>query len=124
MIVNNWQIIMFAFASLYGQGACLYFMIYYVLTMIVITVVVAFILEAFLFRMQITSRRKLQKEHKRDIQQTSTFMNYELLRTITGNVVNSSNTIQMQNTNRAEASPDDSGVFNLHSLVMCNAFQM
>ncbi|KAI0215901.1 hypothetical protein LSAT2_032036 [Lamellibrachia satsuma] len=51
-VVNNWYIIMEGYACVSSPWSRLYFMIFYILTMIVMTVVVAFILEAFLFRIQ------------------------------------------------------------------------
>ena len=52
-VVNNWFVIMEGFAIATGRDAArLFFMIFYVFTMIVMTIIVAFILEAFLFRIQ------------------------------------------------------------------------
>lgn len=52
MVVNNWFILMEGFAYVTTEGSRLYFMSFYIMTMIFITIVVAFILEAFLFRIQ------------------------------------------------------------------------
>lgn len=52
MVVNNWFILMEGYAHVTTEGSRLYFMSFYIMTMIFITIVVAFILEAFLFRIQ------------------------------------------------------------------------
>lgn len=52
MVVNNWFILMDGYAFMTSEGSRLYFMSFYIITMIFITIVVAFILEAFLFRIQ------------------------------------------------------------------------
>jgi two pore calcium channel protein 1 len=50
--VNNWFIIMEGHAIVVGDSSRVFFMTFYVFTMIVMTIIVAFILEAFLFRIQ------------------------------------------------------------------------
>ncbi|GFV56389.1 two pore calcium channel protein 1 [Trichonephila clavipes] len=52
MVVNNWFIIMNGYASVATGWTRLYFMSFYIVTMVVINIVVAFVLEAFLFRIQ------------------------------------------------------------------------
>ncbi|GFU29882.1 two pore calcium channel protein 1 [Nephila pilipes] len=52
MVVNNWFIIMNGYASVATEWSRLYFMSFYIVTMVVINIVVAFVLEAFLFRIQ------------------------------------------------------------------------
>lgn len=51
-VVNNWFIVMDAFASVANPYSRIYFMMFYLLTMIVLTIVVASVLEAFRFRIQ------------------------------------------------------------------------
>uniref|UniRef100_UPI00358DF891 two pore channel protein 1 n=1 Tax=Myxine glutinosa TaxID=7769 RepID=UPI00358DF891 len=50
-VVNNWYITMEGVVSQTSRWSRLYFMIFYLVTMVVLTIIVAFILEAFLFRM-------------------------------------------------------------------------
>ncbi|XP_054718016.1 two pore channel protein 1-like [Uloborus diversus] len=52
MVVNNWFIIMNGYACVATEWSRIYFMSFYVVTMVVINIVVAFVLEAFLFRIQ------------------------------------------------------------------------
>ncbi|GIX76970.1 two pore calcium channel protein 1 [Caerostris darwini] len=52
MVVNNWFIIMNGYASVATEWSRLFFMSFYIVTMVVINIVVAFVLEAFLFRIQ------------------------------------------------------------------------
>lgn len=51
-VVNNWFIIMDAFASVAGPWSRIFFMLFYLFTMVVLTIVVASVLEAFRFRIQ------------------------------------------------------------------------
>ncbi len=52
-VVNNWYVIMEGYAiATEKDWSRIFFMSFYVFTMIVITIIVAFILEAFLFRIQ------------------------------------------------------------------------
>ena len=52
-VVNNWFVIMEGFALTTETDASrIFFMAFYLFTMIVMTIIVAFILEAFLFRIQ------------------------------------------------------------------------
>ncbi|KAG1714271.1 Two pore calcium channel protein 1 [Nymphon striatum] len=51
-VVNNWFIIMNGFAAVSSEWSRIYFMIFYIVTMVVLQIIVAFILEAFLFRIQ------------------------------------------------------------------------
>jgi two pore calcium channel protein 1 len=52
--VNNWYVIMegYALTTKGGDWSRIFFMSFYVFSMVVVTIVVAFILEAFLFRIQ------------------------------------------------------------------------
>ncbi|XP_071849102.1 two pore calcium channel protein 1-like isoform X2 [Apostichopus japonicus] len=49
---NNWHVIMNAIAMTVSEWSILYFIIFYLSSMVVVTVTVAYVLEAFLFRMQ------------------------------------------------------------------------
>ncbi|XP_060806616.1 two pore calcium channel protein 1 isoform X3 [Amyelois transitella] len=63
-VVNNWFILMNAFATVAGQFSRIYFMVFYLFTMVVLTIVVASVLEAFRFRIQYkrsTSKRDEEK---------------------------------------------------------------
>lgn len=51
-VVNNWFILMNAFAFTMGLYTRVYFMVFYLFTMIVLTIVVSSFLEAFRFRIQ------------------------------------------------------------------------
>ncbi|XP_017772430.1 PREDICTED: two pore calcium channel protein 1-like isoform X2 [Nicrophorus vespilloides] len=51
-VVNNWFIIMDAFAHVTNQYSRIFFMLFYLYTMVVLTIVVASVLEAFRFRIQ------------------------------------------------------------------------
>jgi len=60
-VVNNWSIIMEAYATVTESGwSRLYFIVFYLFTLVVLTIVVAAILEAFLFRIQY--KKALKKE--------------------------------------------------------------
>jgi len=60
-VVNNWSIIMEAYVMVTGTNwTRLFFIIFYLFTIVVLTLVVAAILEAFLFRIQY--KKKLKKE--------------------------------------------------------------
>ena len=53
VVVNNWFVIMEGYAIATGSDwSRIFFMSFYIFTMIVMTIIVAFILEAFLFRIQ------------------------------------------------------------------------
>ena len=52
MVVNNWYVLMEAYAYLTSDWSRLYFMTFYIMTLVVITIVVALVLETFLFRIQ------------------------------------------------------------------------
>eukprot|EP00092_Neocalanus_flemingeri_P012722 GFUD01013709.1.p1 GENE.GFUD01013709.1~~GFUD01013709.1.p1 ORF type:complete len:872 (+),score=167.61 GFUD01013709.1:299-2914(+) len=65
MVVNNWFIIMEGYASVTGTDwSRLYFMGFYLFTMVVVTIIVAFILEAFLFRIQYKQKMNKDEEIK------------------------------------------------------------
>ncbi|XP_068750292.1 two pore channel protein 1-like [Montipora capricornis] len=59
-VVNNWFIIMEGIVYKTSDWARIYFMSFYMFTMVVMTIIVAFILEAFLFQIQ------YRKEHPTD----------------------------------------------------------
>ncbi|XP_076345676.1 two pore calcium channel protein 1-like isoform X2 [Tachypleus tridentatus] len=52
MVVNNWFIIMDGYAAVATEWSRIFFMLFYVVTLVVINIIIAFILEAFLFRIQ------------------------------------------------------------------------
>ena len=63
MVVNNWHIIMEGYASVSGSDwSRLFFMSFYLFTMVVVTIIVAFILEAFLFRIEY--KQKMSKDEE------------------------------------------------------------
>lgn len=51
-VVNNWYVIMDGYAAEFTEWSRIYFMLFYLVTMVIMTVVVTFILDAFIFRMQ------------------------------------------------------------------------
>lgn len=51
-VVNNWFIVMDAYATVAHPFSRIYFMLFYLFTMVVLTIVVASVLEAFRFRIQ------------------------------------------------------------------------
>jgi two pore calcium channel protein 1 len=51
-VVNNWFIVMDAYASVAHPSSRIFFMLFYLFTMVVLTIVVASVLEAFRFRIQ------------------------------------------------------------------------
>ena len=51
-VVNNWFIVMEAYASVAHPSSRIFFMLFYLFTMVVLTIVVASVLEAFRFRIQ------------------------------------------------------------------------
>jgi len=63
-VVNNWFIIMEGFAHTTTPWSRIYFMSFYLFTMVVMTIVVAFILEAFLFRIQYKKTMNKEEEVK------------------------------------------------------------
>ncbi|GLV36801.1 cacophony [Carabus blaptoides fortunei] len=63
-VVNNWFIIMNAYASVASQSSRLYFMLFYLFTMVVLTIVVASVLEAFRFRIQYKRQTSKREEEK------------------------------------------------------------
>ncbi|XP_065173158.1 two pore channel protein 1-like isoform X2 [Atheta coriaria] len=64
-VVNNWFIIMDAFASVTNcQYSRLYFMCFYLFTMVVLTIVVASVLEAFRFRIQYKKQTSKRDEEQ------------------------------------------------------------
>ena len=61
MVVNNWHVIMQGYATVTGtEFSRIFFMSFYLFTMVVVTIIVAFILEAFLFRIEY--KRKMNKD--------------------------------------------------------------
>ncbi|GBP62933.1 Two pore calcium channel protein 1 [Eumeta japonica] len=63
-VVNNWFILMNAYASVVGQFSRIYFMVFYLFTMVVLTIVVASVLEAFRFRIQYKRSTTKRDEEK------------------------------------------------------------
>lgn len=63
-VVNNWFIIMNAYASVAHQSSRLYFMLFYLFTMVVLTIVVASVLEAFRFRIQYKKQTSKREEEE------------------------------------------------------------
>lgn len=63
-VVNNWFIIMEAFASVTNQWSRIYFMLFYLFTMVVLTIVVASVLEAFRFRIQYKKQTSKRDEEQ------------------------------------------------------------
>ncbi|CAD5121090.1 DgyrCDS9630 [Dimorphilus gyrociliatus] len=55
-VVNNWYIIMNGYAFVTSEWYRIYFMVFYIATMVVLTVIVAFILESFMFRIKYKKR--------------------------------------------------------------------
>ncbi|XP_077509809.1 two pore channel protein 1-like [Amblyomma americanum] len=64
MAVNNWFIIMDGYVAVTSEFSRLFFMSFYLITMIVLQIVVAFVLEAFIFRIQY--KMKIGKGSKED----------------------------------------------------------
>ena len=65
MVVNNWHVIMEAYASVTGSDwSRIFFMSFYLFTMVVVTIIVAFILEAFLFRIEYKQKMNKDEELK------------------------------------------------------------
>lgn len=67
MVVNNWYIIMEGFASesRHEWLARIYFMAFYIITLVILQVVIAFIVEAFVFKITATDRQRQCQRHKR-----------------------------------------------------------
>ncbi|XP_063310781.1 two pore channel protein 1 [Pelobates fuscus] len=63
-VVNNWYIIMEGVTSQTSHWARLYFMVFYIVTMVVITIIVACILDAFVFRMNYSRKNKDAEDDK------------------------------------------------------------
>ncbi|XP_049879411.1 two pore channel protein 1-like isoform X3 [Pectinophora gossypiella] len=63
-VVNNWFILMNAYATVAGQFSRVYFMVFYLFTMVVLTIVVASVLEAFRFRIQYKRSTTKRDEEK------------------------------------------------------------
>lgn len=64
MVVNNWFIVMNAYAVVVHPSSRLYFMLFYLLTSVVLTIVVASVLEAFRFRIQYKRQTSKREEEK------------------------------------------------------------
>ncbi|XP_053558136.1 two pore channel protein 1 isoform X2 [Bombina bombina] len=65
-VVNNWYIIMEGVTSQTSHWARLYFMVFYIVTMVVLTIIVACILDSFVFRMNY-SRKNTDVEDEKGI---------------------------------------------------------
>ncbi|OAD53411.1 Two pore calcium channel protein 1 [Eufriesea mexicana] len=63
-VVNNWFILMNAYAFTVGMYTRIYFMIFYLVTMIVLTIVVSSFLEAFRFRIHYKKSTSKRDEEK------------------------------------------------------------
>lgn len=63
-VVNNWFIVMNSYGTVVHPATRLYFMMFYLFTMIVLTIVVASILEAFRFRIQYKRQTTKRDEEK------------------------------------------------------------
>ena len=63
-VVNNWFIIMDAFSSVAGPWSRIFFMLFYLFTMVVLTIVVASVLEAFRFRIQYKKQTSKRDEEQ------------------------------------------------------------
>ncbi|KZC12738.1 PREDICTED: two pore calcium channel protein 1-like [Dufourea novaeangliae] len=63
-VVNNWFILMNAYAFTVGMYTRLYFMVFYLVTMIVLTIVVSSFLEAFRFRIHYKKSTSKRDEEK------------------------------------------------------------
>ncbi|KAJ8954129.1 hypothetical protein NQ318_005723 [Aromia moschata] len=63
-VVNNWFIIMDAYASISDTYSRVYFMMFYLATMVVLTIVVASVLEAFRFRIQYKKQTSKRDEEQ------------------------------------------------------------
>ncbi|CAN7985146.1 unnamed protein product, partial [Ixodes hexagonus] len=64
MAVNNWFIVMDGYAAVTSEFSRLFFMSFYLITMVVLQIVVAFVLEAFIFRIQY--KMKIGRDSKED----------------------------------------------------------
>lgn len=63
-VVNNWFIVMDAYASVAHPASRIYFMLFYLFTMVVLTIVVASVLEAFRFRIQYKKQTSKRDEEQ------------------------------------------------------------
>ncbi|KAL3272233.1 hypothetical protein HHI36_022716 [Cryptolaemus montrouzieri] len=63
-VVNNWFIVMDAYASVTHPYSRLFFMLFYLFTMVVLTIVVASVLEAFRFRIQYKKQTSKRDEEQ------------------------------------------------------------
>ncbi|XP_078040114.1 two pore segment channel 1 isoform X1 [Augochlora pura] len=63
-VVNNWFILMNAYAFTVGMYTRIYFMVFYLITMIVLTIVVSSFLEAFRFRIHYKKSTSKRDEEK------------------------------------------------------------
>ncbi|XP_018323604.1 two pore calcium channel protein 1-like isoform X2 [Agrilus planipennis] len=63
-VVNNWFIVMEAYSIVLHPSSRLYFMLFYLFTMVVLTIVVASVLEAFRFRIQYKKQTSKKDEER------------------------------------------------------------
>ncbi|XP_018116215.1 two pore calcium channel protein 1 [Xenopus laevis] len=63
-VVNNWYIIMEGVTSQTSHWARLYFMVFFIVTMVVLTIIVACILDAFVFRMNYCRKNRDAEDEK------------------------------------------------------------
>ncbi|XP_038058978.1 two pore calcium channel protein 1-like [Patiria miniata] len=61
-VVNNWHVIMFGIAHTTTEWSRIYFILFYLSSLVVVTIIVTFILEAFVFRMQYGQRNSQADE--------------------------------------------------------------
>ncbi|CAH3104124.1 unnamed protein product [Porites lobata] len=78
-VVNNWFIIMEGVVQMTSDWARIFFMSFYIVTMVVMTIIVAFIIEAFLFRIQYRREHPNDEEEDMNIRREITITYEELL---------------------------------------------
>ncbi|EDO47517.1 predicted protein [Nematostella vectensis] len=79
-VVNNWFIIMEGVVNVTSDWSRIYFMSFFIITMVVMTIVVAFVLEAFLFRIQY--RKRTTNEEVEMAIKTEINVSYEEIRAL------------------------------------------
>ena len=62
-VVNNWYILMEGYATTVSEWSRIYFMLFYLTTMLLVSIVVASVLDAFLFR--ISYKQKMSRDDGR-----------------------------------------------------------
>ncbi|XP_075219021.1 two pore calcium channel protein 1-like isoform X4 [Lycorma delicatula] len=74
-VVNNWFILMDGYAAVVHPSSRIYFILFYLFTMIVLTIVVASVLEAFRFRIQY--KRQTSKRDEEKLLHEEVFLKWE-----------------------------------------------